>query len=82
MLVAQALPASSGTWDFTIPILAGSSLPSRTLTIDQSGWTRQGWQWLVSIDELEAITNYDFFSNVPEPIQTVIENKVGGYFLI
>lgn len=86
VLIANKRPNNSstspGTWDFTIPIPAGSSLPSRTLTINQSGWTRDAWQWLVSIDELEAITNYDFLSNVPEPIQTVIENRVGGYFLI
>jgi endonuclease G len=31
-------------------------------------------QWQVSVDYLEEITGYDFLSNVPQAIQTVIES--------
>jgi endonuclease G len=37
------------------------------------------WQdYLVSVDEVEKVTGYDFFSNVPKSIQAAIEKKVDG----
>jgi endonuclease G len=33
-------------------------------------------QYRVSVDQVEAMTGYDFFSNVPASIQTVIESRV------
>lgn len=37
----------------------------------------KSWQnYQVSVDQLEVVTGYDFLSNVPAKIQTVIESKV------
>lgn len=37
------------------------------------------WQdYLVSVDEVEKVTGYDFFSNVPKSIQAVSEKRVDG----
>ena len=37
------------------------------------------WQdYLVSVDEIEKVTGYDFFSNVPKSIQAAIEKRVDG----
>jgi endonuclease G len=37
------------------------------------------WQeYLVTVDEVEALTGYDFFSNVPVSIQNVIESRLDG----
>jgi endonuclease G len=35
-------------------------------------------KYIVSVDEVEALTNYNFFSNVPEEIQAVIEANADG----
>ncbi len=35
-------------------------------------------QYRVSVDEVEQLTGYDFFSNVPASIQAVIESSVDG----
>ena len=39
-----------------------------------SDWT----QYRVSVDEVEELTGFDFFSNVPVEIQNVIESRVDG----
>ena len=37
----------------------------------------EGWQkYLATVDQVEALTGYDFFSNVPVSIQNVIESRV------
>jgi DNA/RNA endonuclease G (NUC1) len=39
----------------------------------------QDWKsFIVSVDEVEALTDYNFFSNVPEDIQSVIEANADG----
>ncbi len=48
------------------------SLPNGVMK-DITDWN--DWrQWQVSVDYLEEITGYDFLSNVPQAIQTVIES--------
>jgi endonuclease G, mitochondrial len=47
------------------------------VVIPNSGSIGTDWKaYRVSVDQVEAITGYDFFSNVPTPIQNVIEANV------
>jgi endonuclease G len=39
-----------------------------------SDWT----QFTTSVDNLEILTGYDFFENIPDTIESVIEATVGG----
>jgi endonuclease G len=40
--------------------------------------SNQWQQYLVTVDEVEALTGLDFFSNVPVGIQAVIESRLDG----
>jgi endonuclease G len=45
--------------------------------IPNSGTINSDWRtYRVSVDQVEAITGFDFFSNVPAGIQAVIEGRV------
>jgi endonuclease G len=47
------------------------------VVIPNSGTINSDWRtYRVSVDQVEAITGYDFFTNVPSAIQNVIEGQV------
>ena len=53
---------------------------SRTIAIvvpNQQGIKSKPWrEYLTSVDEVEKLTGYDFFRNLPEPVQKSIEATV------
>jgi endonuclease G len=78
-----AVPAQ--TWKVIIVLPVGSNDVSRVTTstrtiavvIPNSGTIGTDWRaYRVSVDQVEAITGFDFFSNVPSSIQAVIEGRV------
>src|ERR1700704_376274 len=78
-----AVPAN--TWKVIIVLPNGSNDVSRVTTttrtiavvIPNSGSLGTDWRaYRVSVDQVEAITGFDFFSNVPTLIQNVIEANV------
>lgn len=78
-----AVPAQ--TWKVIIVLPVGSNDVSRVTTstrtiavvILNSGSINSDWRtYRVSVDQVEAITGYDFFSNVSSGIQAVIEGVV------
>jgi len=78
-----AVPAQ--TWKVIIVLPNGSNDVSRVTTatrtiavvIPNSGTINSDWRtYRVSVDQVEAITGFDFFSNVSSGIQAVIEGRV------
>ena len=78
-----AVPAQ--TWKVIIVLPAGTNDVSRVTTstrtiavvIPNSGTINSDWRtYRVSVDQVEAITGFDFFSNVSSGIQAVIEGVV------
>jgi len=78
-----AVPAQ--TWKVIIVLPVGGNDVSRVTTstrtiavvIPNSGTIGTDWRaYRVSVDQVEAITGFDFFSNVPSSIQAVIEGRV------
>ena len=78
-----AVPAQ--TWKVIIVLPVGTNDVSRVTTstrtiavvIPNSGTINSDWRtYRVSVDQVEAITGFDFFSNVPSSIQAVIEGRV------
>jgi endonuclease G, mitochondrial len=78
-----AVPAQ--TWKVIIVLPAGSNDVSRVTTstrtiavvMPNSGSIGNDWRtYRVSVDQIEAITGFDFFSNVSSGIQAVIEGRV------
>jgi len=78
-----AVPAQ--TWKVIIVLPVGSNDVSRVTTstrtiavvIPNSGTIGSDWRaYRVSVDQVEAITGFDFFSNVSSGIQAVIEGVV------
>lgn len=78
-----AVPAQ--TWKVIIVLPVGSNDVSRVTTatrtiavvVPNSGSINSDWRtYRVSVDQVEAITGYDFFSNVSTGIQAVIEGVV------
>ena len=78
-----AVPAQ--TWKVIIVLPVGSNDVSRVTTstrtiavvIPNSGTINSDWRtYRVSVDQVEAITGFDFFSNVSDGIQAVIEGRV------
>ena len=78
-----AVPAQ--TWKVIIVLPVGSNDVSRVTTstrtiavvVPNSGTINSDWRtYRVSVDQVEAITGYDFFSNVSSGIQAVIEGQV------
>jgi endonuclease G len=55
---------------------------TRTIAVimpNTTGIASDNWEkYLVTVDDVEALTGYDFFSNVPVNIQAVIESKLDG----
>jgi endonuclease G len=74
------------TWTVVIGLPAGSNDVSRVTTSTRTiavimpnvqGIRTTSWQtYRVSVDQVEALTGFDFFSNVPVGIQAVIEAVV------
>jgi len=78
-----AVPAQ--TWKVIVVLPVGSNDVSRVTTstrtiavvIPNSGTINSDWRtYRVSVDQVEAITGFDFFSNVSSGIQAVIEGQV------
>ena len=78
-----AVPAQ--TWKVIIVLPVGSNDVSRVTTstrtiavvMPNSGSIVSDWRaYRVSVDQVEAITGFDFFSNVSSGIQAVIEGRV------
>ena len=78
-----AVPAQ--TWKVIIVLPVGSNDVSRVTTstrtiavvMPNSGSIGSDWRaYRVSVDQVEALTGYDFFSNVSSGIQAVIEGSV------
>lgn len=78
-----AVPAQ--TWKVIIVLPVGSNDVSRVTTstrtiavvVPNSGSINSDWRtYRVSVDQIEAITGFDFFSNVSSGIQAVIEGQV------
>lgn len=78
-----AVPAQ--TWKVIIVLPVGSNDVSRVTTstrtiavvMPNSGTIGSDWRaYRVSVDQVEAITGFDFFSNVSSGIQAVIEGQV------
>jgi endonuclease G len=76
----------SQTWKVIIVLPAGTNDVSRVTTSTRTiavimpnaqGIRGNAWQqYRVSVDQVEALTGYDFFSNVPVNIQAAIESTV------
>ena len=78
-----AVPAQ--TWKVIIVLPNGTNdvarvtIGTRTIAVvvPNSGTINSDWRtYRVSVDQVEAITGFDFFSNVSAGIQTVIEGRV------
>jgi endonuclease G len=78
-----AVPAE--TWKVVIVLTNGTNDVGRVTTatrtiavvMPNSGSIGTDWRaYRVSVDQVEAITGFDFFSNVPPGIQNVIEGRV------
>lgn len=78
-----AVPAQ--TWKVIIVLPVGSNDVSRVTTstrtiavvVPNSGTINSDWRaYRVTVDQVEAITGYDFFSNVSSGMQAVIEGRV------
>ncbi|HZT58599.1 MAG TPA: DNA/RNA non-specific endonuclease [Pyrinomonadaceae bacterium] len=76
----------SQTWKVIMVLPAGTNDVSRVTTSTRTiavimpntqGIRNNTWQqYRVSVDQVEALTGYDFFSNVDPSIQAVIESRV------
>lgn len=75
----------SNTWKVIIVLTNGSNDVSRVTTttrtiavwIPNSGSLNSDWRtYRVTVDQIEGLTGFDFFSNVPASIQSVIEATV------
>jgi endonuclease G len=73
------------TWKVIIVIPSGDNdvsrvnTATRTIAVIMPNTTTVNADWRsyrVSVDQVEALTGFDFFSNVPVPIQNVIEASV------
>ena len=75
----------SQTWKVIIVITSGTDDVNRVTTttrtiaviMPNSGTINADWRtYRVSVDQVEALTGFDFFSNVPVGIQAAIESTV------
>ena len=75
------------TWKVMLALPVGSNDVSRVNTgtraiaviMPNTQAVNPTWQtYLTSVDAVEALTGFDFFSNVPVAIQNVIESRVDG----
>jgi len=83
-----ALPTT--TWKVIMVLPSGSNDVSRVTTstrliaveIPNNNSVSSDWRvYRVSVDDVEALTGYDFFSNVPSSIQSAIESTVDSQFV-
>ncbi|GEM_PF-6909146 len=79
------IPAT--TWKVILvlerPGLTVGDVTTQTRTIavsvpNDQGVSRSWRSYLTSVDQVESLTGYDFFSNVPPDIQKVIEARIDG----
>jgi DNA/RNA endonuclease G (NUC1) len=76
------------TWKVILVLPSGTDDVSRVANTTRTiavimpntiGISGDSWEkYLVSVDDVEALTGYDFFSNVSTPIQAVIESGMDG----
>lgn len=76
------------TWKVLLVLPAGEgddvarvTTSTRTIGVimpNEQGINSDWHNFIVSVDEVEALTGYNFFSNVPENIQAVIEANADG----
>ncbi|WP_320053436.1 DNA/RNA non-specific endonuclease [uncultured Acetobacteroides sp.] len=74
------------TWKVVIALLNGENdvarvdAKTRTIAIwipnDQTASSKSWYNYRVSIDDIESQTGFDFFSNLPDEVEKVIEAKV------
>jgi endonuclease G len=60
--------------------LAGVNANTRTIAVIMSNKQGRGGKWTdfcATVGDVEKLTGYDFFSNVPPDIQKQIESKKG-----
>jgi len=83
-----ALPTT--TWKVIMVLPSGTNDVSRVTTstrliavsIPNNNSVSSDWRvYRVSVNDVEAMTGYDFFSNVPTSIQSVIESTVDSQFV-
>ena len=81
------VPASTWKVVMVLPKLSGDDLArvtasTRTIAVvmpNVQGIRNNDWHmYLTSVDQVEALTGYDFFSNVPPAIQNAIEGGIDG----
>ena len=80
----------SSTWKVIMVLPKGTNDPSRVTTStrliaivmpNQNGISTDWRSFRVSVDYVESLTGYDFFSNVPASIQNVIESTVDNQLI-
>ena len=83
-----AIPSS--TWKVIMVLPKGTNDPSRVTTStrlialvmpNQNGISTDWRSFRVSVDYVESLTGYDFFSNVPDSIENVIESTVDNQLI-
>ena len=81
------VPASTWKVALVLPKASGDDLSrvtcsTRTIAVimpNTQGIRNDPWQnYLTTVDAVEALTGYDFFSNLPEPFQRCIEAGTNG----
>nr|MDQ3283186.1 DNA/RNA non-specific endonuclease [Acidobacteriota bacterium] len=81
------VPASTWKVVLVLPKDSGNDLSrvtagARTIAVilpNTQGIRNVDWTtYLTTVDQVEALTNYDFFSEVPDPIENAIEAGVNG----
>ncbi len=81
----KVVTAPSYTWKVIVVLdqpgqgLQGISQDTRVIAVNVTNRQNTGDDWkryIVSVDEIEAKTGYNFLTKVPESIQQVIESKV------
>lgn len=72
------------TWKIILVLEPGAGIRSinkntRVIAVDMQNTERISTDWKryrVSVDKIEAATNYDFFSKIPKDVQDAIESRV------
>ncbi|HEX8173323.1 MAG TPA: DNA/RNA non-specific endonuclease [Thermoanaerobaculia bacterium] len=74
--VALVLPKDSGD---DVSRVAASTRTIAVIMPNTQGIRNNDWQnYLVSVDQVEALTGYDFFANVSDAVENAIEAGVNG----
>jgi endonuclease G len=87
-LAGGRVTVPSSTWKVALVLPKGGddllrvSCTTRTIAVimpNQDGIRNDPWEsYLTTVDAVEALTGYDFFSNLPEPYQRCIEAGTNG----